>query len=178
MNLQNEFDNGIAFREFELLLGENRSIHDLHYKKFSPDQRELSLIRSIGEMKIIVITEPWCGDSLASLPILIKMGEINKKWEIRVLLRDENPELMGNFLTNGGRAIPVFLFLNNEGSLISRWGPRADKVQAIFEGYRDKINSGEIDKKDVHLELRKFYAADRGNAVMNTIIDMLAKNKI
>lgn len=173
MNLQNNFNNAIKLEEFELLLGDNRVIHDLHYKKFNPDESELSLIRSLGQMKVVVITEPWCGDSLASLPILIKMGEINKKWDIRILLRDENEELIDEFLTNGGRAIPVFLFLKNDGSLISKWGPRPDTAQTIFEDHRDKIESGEIERKEVYLKLRKFYALDRGKRIMDTIIGVL-----
>lgn len=177
MNLRNEFNSALNLNDFELLLGENKIIHDLHYKKFDPNQNELSLIRSLGDMKLLVITEPWCGDSLASLPVLIKMGEINTKWEVRILLRDENTDLMDKFLTNGGRAIPVFLFLADGGSLISRWGPRPGKLQAIFEGHRDKIKSGEIDRKEVYLKLRKFYAVDRGNEIMNTIVDMLVKHK-
>ena len=175
MNLNINFNNAIRLEEFELLLEENRPIHDLHYKKFNPDESELSLIRSLSEMKIIAITEPWCGDSLASLPILIKMGEINKKWDIRILFRDENEELMGNFLTNGGSAIPVFLFLTKDGSLISKWGPRPDTAQAIFEDHRDKIKSGEIDRKEVYMKLRKFYAADRGKRIMSTIIEVLKR---
>ena len=178
MNLKNEFNNALNLKEFELLLGENKVIHDLHYKKFDPDQSELSLIRSLGEMKLLVITEPWCGDSLASLPVLMKMGEINSKWEIRILLRDENTDLMDRFLTNGGRAIPVFLFLAGDGLLISRWGPRPGKAKAIFEDHRDKIESGEIDRKEVYLKLRKFYAVNRGKEIMNTIVDLLVKQKI
>jgi len=175
MNLKKEFDNALGFKEFELLLDENKVIHDLHYKKFNPDQNKLSLIRTLDEMKILVITEPWCGDSLASLPVLIKMGEINNKWEVRILLRDENTDLMDKFLTNGGRAIPVFLFLAEDGTLISRWGPRPGKVQAIFDDHRDKIESGEIDRKEVYLKLRKFYAVNRGKEIMDTIIDLLSK---
>ncbi len=177
MNLINEFKNALSLKEFELLLGENKVIHDLHYKKFDPDQSKLSLIRSLGNIKILVITEPWCGDSLASLPVLIKMGEINISWEIRILLRDENTDLMDKFLTNGGSAIPVFLFLADDGSLISKWGPRPEKVQAIFKAHRERIESGEIDRKEVYLKLRKFYAVNRGKEIMNTIVDLLVKQK-
>ena len=49
--------------------------------------------------------------------------------EVRAVYRDENLELMDQYLTNGGRSIPVYLLLNKKGEVISKWGPRAEKVQ-------------------------------------------------
>ncbi|MEN8223323.1 MAG: thioredoxin family protein [Acidobacteriota bacterium] len=173
MNLITEFDNGLEKEEFELLLGENKIIHDLHYKKFSPDSDMTETIKKQSGLKIIVLTEPWCGDSLASVPVLLRISEIHGGWDIRFLLRDENAELMDRFLTKGGRAIPVFIFLDKSGELTGTWGPRPDKAREIFESHRDQIESGDIDRKEVYLKLRKFYASDRGIDIMNTIIKVL-----
>ena len=85
MDLKNYFDNGIKIEDFEGLLEDNKKIHELHYMKFDPDTENISLIKELEEMKIIVITEPWCGDSLASLPVLKKIGEINGKFWITSL---------------------------------------------------------------------------------------------
>lgn len=163
--------------EFELLLGENRAIHDHHYGKFSPDESMKAAIREQPPLKIIVITEPWCGDSLASVPVLLKTAGIHGHWDVRFLLRDENPGLMNKFLTRGGRAVPVFLFLNGDGTLNAKWGPRPDEAQRIFEEQRGKIDAGLVDRKEVHMKIRRFYASDRGRSIVNTIIDRL-KDKI
>jgi len=176
MNLITEFDNGLKREEFELLLGENKLIHDLHYKKFDPDIVSIDTIKNQSGLKIIVITEPWCGDSLASVPVLLKMSEIHENWSVRFLLRDENEVLMESFLTRGGRAIPVFVFIDNRGELIGKWGPRPDKAREIFDNFRSRIESGDIDRKEVYLKLRKFYASDRGSDIMNTIINVLKKS--
>ena len=173
MNLLAEFDKGLKIEEFELLLGENKLIHDLHYRKFSPDDLIERSIKEQAGLKIIVLTEPWCGDSLAMVPVLLGMAEIHGEWKIRFLLRDKNIKLMDQFLTKGGRAIPIFIFMDKSGEVIGRWGPRPDKAQEIFESHREMIRSGEIDKREVHLKLRKFYASDRGNDIVNTIVKEL-----
>lgn len=35
--------------------------------------------------------------------------------ELRVLRRDEHPEIMDEYLTNGSRSIPVVIVLDREG---------------------------------------------------------------
>ncbi len=177
MNLKTFFDKALVRSEFELLLDDKKNIHEHHYKKFDPAPEAISLLRSINSQRVLVITEPWCGDSLAFLPVLLKMGDINGNWDIRIALRSENEDLMNRFLTKGGKAIPVFLFMKPDYSLMFRWGPRPASAQKLFESYREKIDSGDIEMKDVHLKLRKLYAADRGNELMCTIIEELKNRK-
>ncbi len=173
MNLIKYFEKGIEISTFEDKLGDNKRIHELHYKKFNPDTAEQSAIKNLLPMKIVVITEPWCGDSLASLPVLKKMGEINGKWEIKILHRDENIDLIDQFLTNGGRAIPIFLFLDDDGNLISKWGPRIETTRKIFENNREKIKNGIIEHSEVILMIRKFYSVDRGKEIFKELLNEL-----
>ncbi len=176
MNLKSYFEKGVPVEKFEELLGDNKKIHELHYRKFNPDNEKINKIKSVAVINIIVITEPWCGDSLASLPVLKKMGEINGKWKIKVVLRDENPELIDRFLTNGGRSIPVFLFLEEDFSLIFKWGPRPRSAQKIFDESREKLKTGEVDRSVVNIKIRKFYATDRGVEIADSIIKALDSN--
>lgn len=175
MDLFEYYKNGVSMAEYELLLGENQKLHELHYRKFSPDLEKKQSIIGSGSTRILVITEPWCGDSLAVLPVVKKITEINGNWEIRIVLRDENPDLIDNFLTNGGRAIPVFLFLDGDYSLLFRWGPRPKAAQDIFEHHRELINNGLIEKTEVIKMIRKFYSKDRGNEIQKDILENLAK---
>ena len=99
------------------------------------------------------------------LPVLGKLNELAGSWSIKVALRDENPELMEKFLTNGTRAIPIFLFLDEKSNLLFTWGPRIKTAQEIFESYREAINSGEIGKPEVMKKVRAFYAKNRGQSI-------------
>ena len=176
MNLAAYYDRAISYNEYLNLLGENQSLHQLHYRKFEPDSEQLEKIRQIGSVRVLVITEPWCADSLAMLPVLGKLNELAGTWSIKVALRDENPDLMAKFLTNGARAIPKFLFLDEKGNLLFTWGPRIQTAQEIFETYREAMNAGEIERPEVMKKIRVFYAKNRGQSIVREFIGLFNKN--
>jgi hypothetical protein len=173
MNLSNYIDRAISYDEYIDLLGENLSLHKLHYKNFHPDKKYAEKIKQSNALQILCITKPNCSDSIALLPIVKRISEINPQWNFRIILRDDNPDLMDKFLTNGAKAIPIFLFLDKNGELLFKWGPRPQKAQAIFEKYRDKIKSGEIEKSDVILKIRRYYAKDKGKDTSSEIFKLL-----
>jgi hypothetical protein len=139
---------------------------------------EEQVIKGIKPLKIIVLTEPWCGDSLAIFPVVRSIAEINGHWEMRILRRDENPELMDQFLTRKTRAVPIFLFLDENYSLISRFGPRPQAAQAIFETHREEFKAGKIDKSELIKKIRTFYAKDRGKAILNELLSIFKENQL
>ena len=55
----------------------------------------------------LVLSEAWCGDAAQNLPIIAKMADSTSYVSLKILLRDENPDIMGAFLTNGGRVLGV-----------------------------------------------------------------------
>ena len=42
----------------------------------------------------LVLTESWCGDAAHVLPVLNKIAELNEAIDLKIVLRDYNPELM------------------------------------------------------------------------------------
>jgi hypothetical protein len=177
MNLSNYFDQALAYEDYINMLGQNLLLHQLHFKKFSLDKKASLQVKQLDPYKILVITEPWCGDSLAILPVVKKIAEQGIDWEIKVVRRDENPDLMGKFLTKGARAIPIFLFINEAGDLCFKWGPRPRAAQGIYDSYRELIRCGKISKPDVIKKIRQFYAQDRGNTILSELMHLLRSNK-
>jgi len=82
----------------------------------------------------IVITEAWCGDSAQNLPLIAELASLNPdKIKFYVLLRDENLELMDKYLTNGARAIPKLIAVNDtleKDAFV--WGPRPVNAQELL----------------------------------------------
>ncbi len=175
MSLNTYYDAAMNYKEYIQLLGENLALHQLHYKKFIISDDKLAELKSLNASRILVITEPWCGDSLALLPVIWKMSEAKSDWEIKIILRDKHPDLIDQFLTNNVRAIPVFLFLDNSGELILKWGPRPEKAQEIFEMHRDLIATGQLEKTEVIKKIRTFYAKNRGEAVYQDLMHSMEK---
>ena len=56
--------------------------------------------------KLLVIAEDWCGDASNTVPVVAKLADAVPGLELRVILRDANPEVMDRYLTNGSRSIP------------------------------------------------------------------------
>lgn len=94
-------------------------------------------------LHFLIITEDWCGDAMLNVPIVRKVAEEAGK-EVRVVLRDSNVELIDRHLTNGGRAIPIVLILNDDGQLVGKWGPRAPELQQLV----DEMRASLPDKED------------------------------
>ncbi|QEY22110.1 MULTISPECIES: thioredoxin family protein [unclassified Psychrobacillus] len=125
------------------------------YDQFEvPADDEFIEILKTKKPHILAITEDWCGDAMMNNAIIRKVSEA-AGLETRAVYRDENLELMDQYLTNGGRSIPVYLLLNDDGKVISKWGPRAEVVQKFVMDGRAKFP----DKEDPAFEetQKKFY---------------------
>jgi hypothetical protein len=88
----------------------------------------------------LVLTEGWCGDASQSLPVMKALADLNPLIQVRTLLRDENPELMDRYLTNGvSRSIPRLIAVDPaNGTELFTWGPRPKVLQEAFYGMRSK----------------------------------------
>ncbi|MBQ0140590.1 MAG: thioredoxin family protein [Kurthia sp.] len=118
------------------------------YNNFSiqDDSNDLQLVKDKSP-HILVITENWCGDAMINNSILRRLAE-QTDLDVRCVLRDEDTDLIDQFLTNGGRAIPIYVFLNDAGEVIGKWGPRAPELQQNVMNLRSELP----DKEDPQFE--------------------------
>ena len=170
MQLRDDFESGLTPEQYtELLDDKQRDLHALYERRVEIDTGAVERLRSAGPFNVLVITEPWCGDSLASFPVISELCR-RAGIEVRVVRRDERLDLIDRYLTNGGRAIPIAVVLNEHFEEVFHWGPRPGPAQAIFDGHREAIAAGRIDKSKVHKRIRAFYAGDKGQAVVEELL--------
>ena len=81
----------------------------------------------------VILAEAWCGDVAQNLPVIAKIADLSQNIDLKLILRDENLEVMDEYLTNGGRSIPKLIYLDS-GTLeeLGTWGPRPEEVQERF----------------------------------------------
>ena len=72
---------------------------------------------------VVAIAEDWCGDVVRHAPTLQKMAEAAPNLRVRYISRAQHPNVFVRFLTNGGEAIPQFVFFNHAFTQCGHWGP-------------------------------------------------------
>ncbi|WP_353057452.1 thioredoxin family protein [Neobacillus niacini] len=141
LELNSWFQTGLTKDQYIDVMTRNKEDMLSIYERFElneEDKRKLEAVQS-KKLRAIVLTEDWCGDAMLNNPVLLRVAEAANV-EVRFVLRDQNLELMDQYLTNGtSRAIPIFIFIDQEGNEVGVWGPRAPQMQALVEKGRAEL---------------------------------------
>lgn len=121
-------------------------------------------------MTWLVLTEAWCGDAAQNIPLLHRLAELNDKIQLRILYRDENPDLIDAFLTNGGRSIPKLIALKTSDlSLLGDWGPRPQDAQKRIS---ELNQSNQLKKEDLITEIQLWYARNKNQSLQTEFLNL------
>lgn len=140
MTLNQWYEKGITPDEYIKLLEKHKAAFSNIYANYSVPEDQ-NLIQSVreNELRVVVLAEPWCGHCMLNIPVLLRLAE-KTNMPVRFLLRDENLELMDQYLTNGkSRTIPIFIFIDNDGNEVAKWGPIAERTKQFVDQYREKL---------------------------------------
>ncbi|WP_310993994.1 thioredoxin family protein [Aequorivita marina] len=119
----------------------------------------------------LVISEPWCGDAAQTLPFLNKIAQLSDKVDLKIVLRDENPELMDQFLTNGSQSIPIVVVLDEAMNVLHTFGPRSKAATKLVTDYKEE--HGVIDDA-FKQSLQMWYNTDKGVSIVNDLLEAIA----
>lgn len=165
--------------------GENHSEAMLHYTKMNVHRMKRldKQIRLSEELKQalaeidqpqtwLVLTEAWCGDAAQLVPLFNRMAEQNDQIELKLILRDENLEIMDRFLFNGkSRSIPKIIFLDSETlELLGDWGPRPTEAQTLYSDLRSRKD---VSWQEVAEKLHKWYADDKTESSQQELLPLI-----
>lgn len=168
--------------------GPDNSEEMLHYSKMNVQRMNrvdktavlseelLSTLNSLkGSYRLLVITEGWCGDAAQIVPVINKMvAAVPDKLELKLTLRDKNLPLIDAHLTNGGRAIPVLLVLDEEGNLLlPKWGPRPAVLQSLIADWKKEG----VEMPELAEKLHGWYAKDKTVATQYELNELLKQLK-
>lgn len=120
----------------------------------------------------LVITEGWCGDAAQNITPLFFLTQLNQNIKLALVLRDENLELMDNYLTNGGRSIPKLICIDETNKEIFNWGPRPVAAQKIIQELM--ANNASLEEKS--LTIQKWYNADKTLSLQNEFFELIKKH--
>ncbi len=196
-NYSNIFDNdGVDYSTYRKLIndllaegkttGPDHSEAMLHYTKMNVQRMNRvekttvlmdELVKAIENVKgsyhFLVISEGWCGDAAQIVPVINKIVlAAADKFDLKFVLRDQHLSLIDHYLTNGGRAIPVLLVLDEDKNVIlPKWGPRPAVLQGLLAAWK-KENTDPI---LIAEKLHGWYAKDKTQTTQLELIELLKK---
>ena len=191
--IEKSLENSISYQDYRLLMqqllaegkltGPNQSEELTNYsllnetrmkrldKTIKISEEVADEIQKIDDPQTwLLITESWCGDATQNLPIINKMAKLNDKIELKLVLRDENLELMDLFLTNNSRSIPKLIILDSQLNVINTWGPRPSIASKMAFEYKEKDGSLDAVFKQ---DLQVWYNKDKGENLQHDFVQLL-----
>jgi thiol-disulfide isomerase/thioredoxin len=128
-----------------------------------------------GDVSWLVITESWCGDAAQTMPVMQKIAQLSDGITLKVVLRDENLELMDAFLYNGGRSIPKLIAVDNTtGKIAGDWGPRPSVATKLVDDY--KAEHGKL-TPEFKQDLQVWYNKDKGQSTAQDLISLFSNSE-
>lgn len=134
-------------------------------------EEAIEVFKSVSNKQTwLVITEPWCGDAAQTLPFLNKIAQEADNIDLKIVLRDDNLELMNQFLTNGSQSIPIVIMIDEDMNVLQTFGPRSKAATKLVSDYKEE--HGKID--DAFKEIiQVWYNKDKGISIVNDLVNSL-----
>lgn len=192
--VQHGIANGMAYQEFRLFIDDLAT----NKKTSGPEQTEILVDFTIlnqrrmkrldktlkiandvadkikgldNKVTWLIIAESWCGDAAQTLPMINKVAELNDNISLKVILRDENLDIMNRFLTNNAMSIPKLVMVDDaSGKIIGEWGSRPKVAAQMVIDYK---NEHGVLTPEFKQDLQVWYNKDKGQSTLNDLLELL-----
>lgn len=165
--VENPVDNDNYNDYYEL--GLQRMERTLKTFKVNPEMLE-NLKSKNFDGKVLIISEPWCGDASATVPAVSEFFA-TAGIEVKIFLRDFDPSLIDQFLTNGTQSIPKIVLLNSDFTVKNVWGPRPKYGTELLRKFKE--NEETYPREEFYNDLQVYYAKNRGADAIEEIINLV-----
>ena len=140
-------------------------------KTFKIDEEQLNVLKSKNfNGKILIISEPWCGDASATVPAVTQFFEAADV-EVKIFLKDSDTSLIEKFLTNGTQSIPKILILDENFEVKNVWGPRPKFGNDLLKKFKE--NPETYPREEFYNDLQVYYAKNRGKDAITELLELL-----
>ncbi len=149
-------------------------IKEEHHRYFSALAARLPK----AAVKVLALSESWCGDCVENLPILCKLESLYSFMQVFIFPRDQNLDIMDQYLTDGVRVIPVFVFFDEKNEEIGTFVERPKGAHDFMEKARQALSalSPEARKRGMYKarsDLRRKYKEGLRDETVSEIKEIL-----
>lgn len=140
------FERAASYADYLATVAVNRDQFHHYYDIARLTVDDLAFFRTLaaqpaGPARMLVIAEAWCPDVFRGVPVFARIAEASGM-TMKVVARDENPDIMDEFLLNGtARAIPVAVFYTRDHRYIGHWIERPAVAHAEIARLRAEFSA-------------------------------------
>lgn len=135
------FESAMSYGVFKDQMTRNRERLEENERRVEIAPDDLAAFRELPRpLHVLALAEDWCGDVIANLPVLARLAEDSGKLAVRILLRDQNDDVMQQYLNQGKyKSIPVFVFFDEDFCELGQWIERPESVTELRAKRRREI---------------------------------------
>src|SRR5690625_4199590 len=145
MSLNEWFNKGLTKEAYMERLEKHKEAFHHIKETFSVPDADLQALSKVNNVKAVVLAAEWCGHCMLDIPIFLHIAE-KANIPTRFLIRDDHLELMDQYLTNEKRYIPIFIFADEDGNEIGKWGPWAPEINEFTEELKANLPPRDADE--------------------------------
>lgn len=172
-NLRSLFESGATFEEVLARPKRNGELWTAIYARAALAADFIPRVAQIANSwHLLILSEDWCGDSGSILPVIARLNESAPSIDMRIVGRDDHPQLMNEHLTGSrrSRSIPVVILLDETFAERGWWGPRPGPLQEWVVGEGLALANDER-----YRQVRMWYARDRGQTIVTELLQMIER---
>ncbi len=137
------FSQGLTYDAYRAQMTRNQEKFEENERTVQLPAAELEALKKGPKLHVLVLTEDWCGDALANVPIIGRLAKETGRFDVRVFLRDQNDDLMAQYMNGEFKSIPVVAFFDESFREVGRWIERPVAVTERRKKRRAEIFAGD-----------------------------------
>ncbi len=148
----------------------NQQRFDENYAGTNLDPEDVAAIKALmakpnGPAKCLALGEAWCPDVFRGLPVIAKLAEATGL-ELRVFFRDQNMDIMNEFLKNGEfQSIPTLVFYTRDHRYLGHWIERAklaNEQMPLLQEVGSKLRQPDLTPEQREQYMKDYVAFQNG----------------
>lgn len=145
------FESGMTVEQYQAQMKQNQAKFAENMARAAARAKDIAFFAAQPEpINTLVITEDWCGDALANVPVLAKIASETGKLNLRLFLRDQNLDLADQYLKHGKyRSVPVFVFFDENMRELGHFIERPDRATAEMDAIATQLAAEHPELPDV-----------------------------
>jgi hypothetical protein len=130
----------MTYEQFKGVLKGNREQFEANDAKLQLTDAELTPFRELrSALDVVVVVTETCPDVIMNLPILNGIAQATGKLNPRIFLRDDNKDLMAQYMNGPYESVPVFAFFDQDWNELGVWIERPRGVTELREAKTREI---------------------------------------